>query len=411
MPIHKHINHNDMRIRNLALILNHLHQNGPLSRAELSSQLGINKASISTTVRELINRGIVIELGQKSSNQEVGHPSIDLMINPDAGRIVGVNIEANTVRAVVTDVSPKIVWRKEFSTEDITQLEDLFLTTKKIIDEACSVARTYGVPVLGLGLGIPGMLDIENNRLLSALELNWHDFDLNILIDGNEDIPFFVGNEAHMSAMGESYFGASKKSDTTLYLHWGIEINGGIIINEDVIPGSLGLAGEVGHFSLNPEGELCSCGNKGCWNTMVNLKSIYRRINQLSPTSDLQYPTTHDGQELQKISFNKVINRALAGDPIILKALNDTAKWLGIGIASYINLFNPEFVVIGGPLSLLFEIVQPVIQEEVDRRALPWQKKACQIKTSIYRQDACLIGAIATVIWNLLNNPQYRIRN
>jgi predicted NBD/HSP70 family sugar kinase len=171
------------------------------------------------------------------------------------------------------------------------------------------------------------------------------------------------------------------------------------------------LAGEVGHFSLNPDGELCSCGNKGCWNTMVNLKSIYRRINQLSPTSDLHYPSTKDVQELQKISFNKVIDQALAGDPIVSAALNDTAKWLGIGIASYINLFNPEFVVIGGPLSPLFEMVQPVIQDEVNRRALPWQKNACQIKSSMYRQDACLIGAIATVIWNLLNNPQYRNRN
>ena len=401
MPIHRHINHNDMRIRNLALILNHMHQNGPISRSELATQLGINKASISTTVRELINRGIVIELGQKSGNQEVGHPSIDIMINPDAGRIVGINIESNGVRAVVSDVAPNILWRKEITMKDGYQLDDLFSTTKEIVNEACSVARGYGLPVLGLGLGIPGMVDIENNRLLAAFELNWKDYDLNALMEDNQDIPFYVGNEAHMSAMGESYFGASKKSDTTLYLHWGIEISGGIIINEDIIPGSLGLAGEVGHFLINPEGDICSCGNKGCWNTYVNFASICKRIEKLeNERGDCNRNTGK-----KHFTFSKLIKRTYAGDEIVLKALNETTEWLGIGIANYINILNPESVIIGGPLSVLYPQLIPVLQKVVEQRALPWQQEACQIKQSIYQDDSCLIGAIATVIWNILNNP------
>lgn len=402
MPIHRHINHNDMRIRNLALILNHLHQNGPLSRSELTSQLGINKASISTTVRELINRGIVIEIGQKISNQEVGHPSIDLMINPDAGRIIGINIESNGIRAVVTDVAPNILWRKEITMKEGYLLDELFATTREIIKEACSVARGYGLPVLGLGLGIPGMVDIENNKLLAAFELNWQDFNLNSLMEGIEDIPFYVGNEAHMSAMGESYFGASKKSDTTLYLHWGIEISGGIIINEDVIPGSLGLAGEVGHFLINPDGEKCSCGNRGCWNSYVNLSSICKRILKLETEADGQV----DRYCKKNLTVSKLIKRAYAGDPIVLQALDETAQWLGIGIANYINILNPEFVIIGGPLSVLFQQISPVLFSIIDERTLPWQRDVCQIKPSIYQDDACLIGAIATVIWNILNNPQ-----
>lgn len=404
MPIHRHINHNDMRIRNLALILNHLHQNGPLSRAELTAQLGINKASISTTVRELINRGIVIEIGQKTDNQDVGHPAIDLMINPDAGRIIGVNIEANGVRAIVTDVAPNILWRKEINFQNETELEELFSIIKQIIDEASKVARSYGFPVLGLGLGIPGLVDIENNRLIAAFELNWKDFDLNQFMEGNEDISLHVGNEAHLSAMGESYFGTSKNSETTLYLHWGIEIGGGIIINEDVVPGSLGFAGEVGHFSLNPEGELCACGNRGCWNTYVNLKSISKRVADKTGFGD----QLNDQVRQQKISLDKIIQRAQSGDSIIINALNETAKWLGIGISNYINFLNPEYVVIGGPLSVVFNIIEPTLQSEVENRALIWQRNACQIKQSIYHEDACLIGAVATVIWNILNNPRDR---
>ena len=403
MPIHRHINHNDMRIRNLALILNHLHQNGPLSRAELTSQLGINKASISTTVRELINRNIVIEIGPKTGNQEVGHPSIDLMINPDAGRIIGVNIEANGVRAVVTDVAPNILWQKEVTLNNQIDLNELFTETKNLIDEACAVARSFNYPILGLGLGIPGLVDIEKNRLLAAYELNWKDFDLNQLMIGNEDIAFYVGNEAHMSAMGESYFGESRKSDTILYLHWGIEISGGIVINEDVIPGSLGLAGEVGHFVMQPDGNLCSCGNRGCWNTFVNLRSICERIARIRK-KDLDPKFLFQ----PNISIQQIIYRIKTDDPVVLEALEETGKWLGIGIANYINVLNPEFVIIGGPLSIVYEKIKPVVEEVVGQNALVWQRNACQIKTSIYQKDACLIGAVATVIWNILNNPEDR---
>ena len=403
MPIHRHINHNDMRIRNLALILNHLHQYGPLSRAELTNQLGINKASISTTVRELINRNIVIEIGQKTGSQEVGHPSIDLMINPDAGRIIGVNIEANGVRAIVTDVAPNILWRKEIELHNQISLDELFTETKKLMDEACSVARSFNHPILGLGLGIPGLVDIEKNRLLAAFELNWKDFDLNQLMIGNEDIAFYVGNEAHMSAMGESYFGESKKSDTILYLHWGIEISGGIVINEDVVPGSQGLAGEVGHFVMKPDGDRCSCGNQGCWNTFVNLRSICERIARIS---NKELDPKFSNQPY--ISIQQIINRVKTNDPVVLQALEETGKWLGIGIANYINVLNPEFVIIGGPFSDLYEKIRSVIENVVAQNALVWQRNACQIKTSIYQKDACLIGAVATVIWNILNNPEDR---
>lgn len=399
MPIHHHINHNDMRIRNLALILNHLHQNGPISRSEIAKQLGINKASISTTVRELINRDIVIEVGQRTGNQEVGHPSIDVMINPDAGRIVGVNLESDRVKAVVTDVAPKILWRKEIIFKKSIHLDEILITTKKIIDEACKYARSYTLPVLGLGLSLPGLVDIEKNRLLAAFELNWFDYDLDQLMVGNEDIPFYVGNEGRMSAMGESYFGYLRKSDLTLYIHWGLETSGGIIVNEDVLPGNLGLAGEVGHLSVVPDGELCTCGHRGCWNAYINLNAIFKRIEKLANAQE-------SATIYERLSLEKFIYLAKSGDPIINKALEETAKWLGIGISNYINFLNPEYVIMGGPLSVLFDQVFPVISSEIEQRTLPWQRSGCPILPSIYREDACLIGVVATVIWNILNNPQ-----
>lgn len=399
-----------MRNRNLALILNHLHQNSPISRSELSSQLGINKASISTTIRELIDRGIVIEVGVKSGNQDVGHPSIDLMINPDAGRIIGVSINQGIVTAVITDISPNILWRKEVNLPASNLFQENMQVVKNLIQEVCNLARGHKLPILGLGLSIPGMVDIESNRLLAAFELGWQNIDLNVLIEGNEDINFHIGNEAHMSGLGERYFGSSEKSASTLYLNWGLEMSGAIIINENVVPGSMGLAGEVGHFSLDPNGAMCECGNLGCWNTMVNFKAAVSRIQSKIDAGESSCVLEFCNHSLNDLSLNLFIEAVRQGDSVAVGALKETGKWLGIGIANLINLFNPDLIVLGGPLSQAFHLVYPIIQSEVDQRALPWQRNSCQIKPSRYRQDACLIGAVATVIWNIFNNPEEPIR-
>jgi len=411
MTIHRHINHNDMRNRNLALILSYLHQNSPISRAELSTQLGINKASISTTVRELINEGIVIEIGQKSGVQDVGHPAIDLMINPDSGRVIGVNLSSDHVVAIITDIAPNILWRKEIPIEGRTESSEVLGLVKSLISEACSIARSYHLPVFGLGFGLPGLLDIENNTLLAALELGWRNINLNPLMSGNEDIRFFTGNEAHMGAMGESYFGIPFKSRSALYINWGVELSGGIIINENVVPGGLGLAGEIGHFSLNPEGEICSCGIKGCWNTFVNQQSIYRRIRNSINSGNKSKIENLTNNQLEQISLRMVMHSAFQGDDVVLEALKETGKWLGIGIANFINILNPELVIVGGPISQAYNLISSSILNEVNVRALPWQRKVCQIRTAQFRQDAGLIGAVATVIWNLLNNPVERIKS
>ena len=123
--------------------------------------------------------------------------------------------------------------------------------------------------------------------------MGWRDIDLTPLMKGNEDIRFYTGNEAHMAALGESYFGTTLKPQPALYLNWGLEISGGITINENVVPGGLGLAGEVGHFSIDPNGEMCNCGNFGCWNTFVNQKSIFERIKSQLKMEKIENPGFH----------------------------------------------------------------------------------------------------------------------
>lgn len=390
----------------MALILNLLHQEAPISRAVLSKRTGINKATISAVVRELIRNGIVIETGPRPTMGEVGHPSIQLMINPDAGRVIGAEIRGDCITAVVTDLSPTILWRHREDIRGVSKLNDILDCAHQVLNLACEQAKHSGLPILGLGLGVPGLADIKNNILLSAPELGWGEIDLNPLMEENGDIPFYIGNEAHFSALGDSYFGASRNSETSLYISLGDSINGGIVVNENVLPGGSGLAGEVGHMSLDPSGERCSCGAYGCWNTVANQRALLRRVRQAVAAGKNSCVVEMTGGNLSNLTFAQVLQAAHAGDDVVLDALRETGYWLGVGMANLINLINPEYLVLGGSLSAAYKFFQKAMEEEIVARALHWQRERCRVTLSRYGEDDCLIGAVATVFWNILNDTE-----
>jgi len=406
VPGLRHISHNDMRNRNLALVVNLLHQAAPISRAEIAQRTGINKATTSAIVRELVRRRIVVETGVRANSGDVGHPSIDLKINPDAGRVIGVEIRADCITGVVADLSPTILCRYSEDIPIHEGKEEILDRTRRIIRRTCDEAQGSKLPVLGLGLGLPGLVDIKKKILLSAPDLGLHDIPLDAVLGSSDGIPLFVGNEAHFSALGESYFGELRASETSLYLSIGMSISGGILVNENVMPGASGLAGNFGHMVVDPAGELCPCGIQGCWDTLASQKALYRRIELQAANGGPSLVPTSGRQDLRSLNLALILQAAAAGDRLVLDALHETGRWLGRGIANLINVISPEYLVLGGPLTAAYPYLQDSIDQEISRRTLRWHREGCKITLARYRDDACLIGAVATIFWNVLNDPE-----
>jgi N-acetylglucosamine repressor len=405
LPVLKHFNHNDMRNRNLALILNCMHQEAPISRASISKRTGINKATVTGVVRELIQRGIIIEAEGLAANRKIGHPAIPLRINPDAGRVVGVQISRGSIQSVVADVVPCIQWRQVIDTHDLDQ-QAVLSATRDLIQAALLEARRCQFPVLGVGLSIPGVVDIRKNILLRSHELGWGQVDLSCLSPADPGIPFYAGNEGHMLALGDRYYGISSNSEMIVYVNLGIEISGGILVNSNVLPGDMGLAGELGHMSVDASGRLCACGARGCWNTYVSQEAFIQSL-RLSLASG-RTSTLVGSVESNKaqLSIGAILIAAASGDDLVLEELCELGKWLGRGIANLINLLNPEFAILGGPLSDLFDYFYPAMKAEIEIQALPWHRENVKIDRVKSHEDECVLGAIATVLWNLLNNIQ-----
>lgn len=390
---------------NLALIMHILRTRAPISRAMLSVETGLNKATVSDLVNELIENEFVRELGNVSSG--TGRPATQLELNPSAGFLIGCEVGVDFIEVLVTNFAPETVWKMkdEFSPSlgQAAILERLVALLRQGVEKG----QPFGKRLMGIAVGIPGMVDHNTGTLRFAPNLQWRDVPLlQILEEANFGAPIFVDNEANMAALGEHYFGAARNYQDVLYLSGNIGLGGGLLRAGKLFRGANGVAAEFGHMTMNPEGMLCNCGNRGCWETQVSQPALFRYIHQMlqnGETSTLAGYFEH-GDQPQGLSVPLVVNAARAGDLVAIRALQQVGRYLGIGIASLLNALNPELVVLGGILSVASEFLLPVVNEEIQHRALYWSRDVVQVMAAAHGSDACVKGGIATIYQSVITH-------
>ena len=387
----------------LSIVLTHIRQNAPLSRAALAEITGLNRATITRLVRELIEHGFVREAGFQSLH--AGRPSILLQLDPDAGCIIGAAIEVSFGSVILTDLSARVLWRKELEFGD-SDKQDAFLDNiAELVRQACSVARETNCHILGMGMSLPGLVDVSSGTLLSASRIPWRDVPVKPWLEREFKIPIYVDNKANMAALAESYFGSARDSRIVLYVNISTEVGAGIVINRHIVSGVSGLAGEVGHMTIDPDGQRCSCGSHGCWETYVSDMAVFARVREfvLMGKTSLLGESVRDG--VDQMTMPRLVEAARDGDEGALAAFEETGFYVGVGVANLINILNPQKVVLGGYVIAASEFLLPVIHKTVRERALHWPSQAADIVVATYEHDAGLMGAVATVYSQILSNP------
>jgi glucokinase-like ROK family protein len=402
----KSVDHTAMREMNLSLILNTLRLHAPISRAGLSSVTQLNKTTVSSLVRELLDSELIREIGVDPTVTDIGRPAINLEVNPEVGTIIGADIGVDYISVIAANFAVEIVARRYENTSELTSRQEILDRAIAVIhDVHQEIAAGYGHPVFGIGLGLPGLVDNATGTLLFAPNLGWHDIAVRELMEQEFSIPVYVDNEANLAALGETYFGAGRESNYVLYVVSSVGMGGGIVIDGRLMTGAAGFAGEFGHMTLDPAGLRCSCGNFGCFETLVSQRALYRRIRSAVGTGKPSLLVEATEGDLNRLTVPMIVEAAEEGDVVARAALEETGNWLGIGIASLINALNPERVVFGGTLSLAHEYLLPVVKEVVAKRALRWSNETAEIVIAEHGPDACVIGGIAAIYRQILSNP------
>ncbi|HVP20613.1 MAG TPA: ROK family transcriptional regulator [Anaerolineaceae bacterium] len=386
---------------NVAGVMEAMRLFAPLSRAELSSHTGLNPSTISSIISELIDSNFIQETTFQDEAR-VGRPGMLLTMNPNGGCAVGFEIGVDFLSAILTNFTAQVLWRRRFALpEDETQVS-LLEKSEALVSEALEYGQNLGLKPLGIGIGVPGLVDTLQGKLVFAPNLHWKEIPIRLIFSNRFQLPVFVENEANSGALGEYFYGAARGKDDYIYLSTGIGLGGGIMIGGKLFKGSNGYAGEIGHTTIYEGGEICGCGSRGCWETYVGPRYMIRRIRQTLEEGQPSVINNLLNGDLNRLTVDTVVEAAKDRDQIALSALREVGGHLGVGISNLINIFNPELVVVGGALSPASPWLIPIIQDQIRENALQPLIQTVKIIPSQLGVDSCVIGAVALVLDNVM---------
>jgi len=398
-----------MRRMNNKIVIDILKKQPPLSRANLSTITGLNRSTISSIISDLIDEGWVKETNYQSD--KVGRPGLLLEINPGGGFAVGVEIGVDFILVVIIDFSAKVIWRKRIETDPNEGQIGIQEKAFKLTTEAIEIGKKECTRPLGIGIAIPGLVDVHDGVLKYAPNLHWKDVPLRLIWTQQFHLPVFIENDANAAALGEFYYGAAQGIDNFVYIAAGFGLGSGIIIDGKLLRGNKGYAAEVGHTTIDPEGEICSCGKRGCYETLIGPRAVIKRVKKLISEEGSKSTILHisdDGSD--GFGYDAVVDAARKNDKVALEALEEVGCNLGIVVSNLVNIFDPKMVILGGALNYAKDYIQPVVIKVVKANALQLCQEDLVITSSQLDQDSSVMGAAGLILENIWNESNWQYR-
>lgn len=388
---------------NRRLILEQIRGREPISRSDIVDATGLSKAAVSSIVAELMEAGLVEEIGSQST--AIGRPRILLSLIPDAAFTVGAELTNQECRVILTNLraEPVAHFAQPVSSADLS------VETLLDILQSAVLRVTEGIDpeqILALGLCVPGIVDPATGQVAFSVLLPWRNVALGQTVAQRFAYPVAVFSRGNAATWGERWYGAGQKAVNMLYVRVGTGIVGGLVINGQPYLGQGFGAGELGHITVQPDGVLCRCGNQGCLATVATVDALLSRVSQLLRDNRENPLWLRAQDDLNSLTLEDIVWAAEAENPVALQALAETGRWLAIAIASAINLLNLDMVIIGGPLEQAGEKLLGPLRAELSQRALPTHLARVAVVPSALKEDAPSIGAASLVLHELMSpNP------
>ena len=248
---------------------------------------------------------------------------------------------------------------------------------------------------LGIGMGSPGAVDRTSKTVTGAFNLNWADTqEVGSVIEKEVGIPFFIDNDANVAALGERWVGAGANNPDVVFVTLGTGVGGGVIADGNLIHGVAGAGGEIGHMIVDPEnGFTCTCGNKGCLETVASATGVVRVARQLAEQYEGSSAIKAAIDNGDTVTSKDIFIAAEDGDKFANSVVERVSRYLGLAAANISNILNPDSVVIGGGVSAAGEFLRSRVEKYFVTFAFPQVKKSTKIKIAELGNDAGIIGA------------------
>ncbi|AWL41327.1 MULTISPECIES: ROK family transcriptional regulator [Streptomyces] len=365
---------------NLERVVRAVRMAGSLTQAEIARSTGLSAATVSNIVRELKDGGTV-EVTPTSAG---GRRARSVSLSGDAGIVIGVDFGHTHLRVAIGNLAHQVLAEESEPLDVDASSAEGFGRAEQLVNRLVETTGIAPGKVIGVGLGVPGPIDVESGTLGSTSILpGWTGINPGQELAGRLGVPVYVDNDANLGSLGELVWGAGRGVKDLAYIKVASGVGAGLVIDGRIYRGPGGTAGEIGHITLDESGPVCRCGNRGCLETFTAARYV---LPLLRPSH---------GPDL---TMDRVVQLAREGDPGCRRVIGDVGRHIGSGVANLCNLLNPSRVVLGGSLAEAGELVLGPIRDSVSRYAIPSAARQLSVLPGALGGRAEVLGALALVL-------------
>jgi len=394
----KKANSQQAKAHNRLLILKTIYNNAKISRADIARVTGLNRATVSDAVTELMKDGVVAEVGIGSSVG--GKPPILLSMVDNARYLIGVDLAESEFRGAVIDLRGKIIHRLNLAING-RDGDAALASVYRLLDKLIPLAEG---PVLGIGIGTPGLINTRQRIVRNAVNLDWHDLPLGDLLDERYKMPVHIANDSQAAALAEFTFGDSKNISNLIVINIGRGTGAGIVLNGQLYYGDSFGAGEFGHVAYVENGERCRCGHYGCLETVASSQALVRSARILAK-NDLHSELYRLVASPEEINIDIVSQAFEAGDDAVRTLITEVGRYLGFAAANLVGILNVNRIVIAGSVARFGQALLEPIRQEIKRRSLPGLADETTVEITTLGPDIVIKGAAALLLNHELGLP------
>jgi predicted NBD/HSP70 family sugar kinase len=328
-------------------------------QARLARRLGVSQGSVSSSIKELVENEI-IEGDSGGRGRSTGGK---VRLRPIRGVAVGIDLGFNHVTVIARRVDgshdrPSVRVSNQGANAG---LRGLLPHVNAMIVDAVGDTGQRIEDVVAAGVAVPRMIDPRNGRFTTPILPPWTEDDEPVAdLSRMLRVPVAIDNDANLGAMAEQTYGLDEPIETVVYVKASTGVGVGIMIGHTLLRGGRGMAGEIGHLTIRPDGDVCMCGGRGCLDTIIGAEALMAQVRQAHRGNKFEVPTT----------LKSLVDMAHAGESVCVRILNDAGRTLGLALAQMCNLLNPHLVVLGGELAMGKSLVLESCRQELRRFAL-----------------------------------------
>ncbi|MHB1171624.1 MAG: ROK family transcriptional regulator [Lacisediminihabitans sp.] len=364
-----------LREANRARIVDAVKYHGGLTQVELAGVTGLSPATVSNIVKELSTSGVLHTAPTSRSGRRAQHVTLAHAL----GLVAGIHVSARHLRVALADVANVVVAEHHMPLGKDHRADNELDRAARLIADMLDSVDARAEEILAVGVAIPAPIRSDSGQIAhTGLLRGWDGLAIGELLERRMGRPVFVDNDANLGALAELQSGAARGKESTLFIDVSHGLGAGVILNGKVYRGHNGGAGEFGHMTINENGPLCRCGNRGCVEAIAGGPAI---LDSLRSTSGA-------------LKLHDVVIRALTGDPHCIRAIADAGRHLGVAVASVCNLLDPEHVVVGGELGRAGEILLGPLRHSMERSALWEPGRLPDVVQGQLGERAALMGSI-----------------